>query len=182
MNTAASTRIHMATRRIFCVSGMLLLVFALVAPAGAQTRVGGHIGFVLPLVTRSGGQTTNLGDGFSIGFPMGITVKGSGRMAFDLELVPSVNNTPRAVALTVHPGLVWGVGHSFAVGGRAAFDVNSSQLGFTPLVNKSWPIKRESSFFKAYFAEAVLPIRFNRPLGGPATNPVTFGMHFGVGF
>jgi hypothetical protein len=113
---------------------------------------------------------------------MGITVKGAGRMASDLELVPAVKNTPRAVTLTVHPGVVWGIGHGFAVGGRAAFDVNSSQLGFTPLVNKSWPIRIEGSFLKVYFTEAVLPVRFNRPLGGPDTNPVTFGMHFGVGF
>jgi hypothetical protein len=140
--------------------------------------VGGHIGFVLPLVTRVAGQTTNLGDGFSIGFPMGITVKGAGSMAFDLELVPALKNAPRAVTLTVHPGVVWGIGHGFAVGGRAAFDVNSAQLGFTPLINKSWPIRSEDSFFKVYFAEAVLPVRFNRPLGGPDTNPVTFGMGF----
>ena len=53
---------------------------------------GGHIGFVLPLVTHSGGQTINdLADQVSIGFPVGITVKGSGRTAFDLELVPSIN-------------------------------------------------------------------------------------------
>jgi len=149
--------------------------------AGAQT-IGGHFGFVLPLVTRVGGQTTNLGDNFSIGFPVGITVKGRGRMAFDMELVPSVQNNPRVVSLTVHPGAVWGVGHGFAVGGRAAFDINSSQLGFTPLVNKSWPIKTEGGFFKAYFVEAVLPVRFNRPVGSPNTNPVTFGMHFGLGF
>ena len=159
-----------------------LLVASTAITGAAQSTVGGHVGFVLPLVTRAAGETTTLGDGFSIGFPMGITVKGSGRMAFDLELVPAVKNTPRAVTLTVHPGLVWAVGHGFAVGGRAAFDVNSSQLGFTPLVNKSWPIKREGSYFKAYFAEAVLPVRFNRPAGGPNTNPVTLGVHFGLGF
>ncbi len=151
-----------------------------VPEANAQDRLGGHIGFVLPLVTRAGGQTTSISDSFSVGFPMGITVKGSGRMAFDLELVPAVQDSPRKVNLTVHPGLVWGLGHNFAAGARLAFDINSSQVGFTPLVNKSWPI--EGHFFKAYFVEAVLPVRFNRPLGGPSTNPVTFGIHFGVGF
>lgn len=150
--------------------------------AGAQTAIGGHVGFVLPLVTRVGGQTTNLGDNFSIAFPVGVTVKGKGRMAFDMELVSSVQNNPRAVALTVHPGLVWGVGHGFAVGARAAFDINSSQLGFTPLVSKSWPIRSENGFFKAYFVEADVPVRFNRPLGGPNTNPVTLAAHFGLGF
>src|SRR5262245_54307597 len=152
-----------------------------VLPAAAQTpTLGGHVGFVLPLVTHAGGQTTNLAATFTIGFPLGVTVKGKGRMAFDLEMVPGVQDTPRLTTFTVHPGLVWAVGHDFGVGIRAAFDVNTPQWGFTPLVNHSWPI--EDNFFKAYFAEAVLPIRFNRPTGGPATTPVTFGLHFGLGF
>jgi hypothetical protein len=146
--------------------------------------VGGHIGFVVPLVTQSGGQTINdTADQFSIGFPVGITVKGSGRMAFDFELDPFINTAgSRQTTLTVAPGLVWRLGRGWAAGGRLAFDVNSSSWGFTPLVNHSWPIKREHSFFKTYFIEADLPVRFNRPVGGPATDPVTFAMHFGVGF
>jgi hypothetical protein len=152
--------------------------------AQAQSTIGGHMGFVLPLVTRSGGQTTNqITDNFSIGFPVGITVKGQGRTAFDLELVPVIHTArPRENSLTVHPGLIRDVGGHFAVGLRAAFDVNSASWGFTPLVNHSWPIKDEKSFFKAYFIEAVLPVRFNRPVTGPKTNPVTFAMHFGLGF
>ena len=156
-------------------------IWATSLAADAQ-NIGGHIGFVLPLVTHAGGQTTNLGDNFSIGFPFGVTFKGKGPMALDLEFVPGIQDSPRKVSLTVHPGVVYGVGHGFAVGMRVAFDVNSSQFGFTPLLNKSWPIKHEGSFFKAYFVEAVLPVRFNRPTGGPSTNPVTFGMHFGLGF
>jgi len=101
-------------------------------------------------------------------------------MAFDLELVPAIQDSPRNVTLTVHPGLIWNLGHNFGAGARLAFDVNSSQFGFTPLVNKSWPIKEH--YFKAYFVEAVLPVRFNRPPGGLSTNPVTFGIHFGVAF
>ena len=45
-----------------------------VAQAQDGPTLGGHIGFVLPLVTHSGGQTTNLADQLSIGFPVGITV------------------------------------------------------------------------------------------------------------
>ena len=158
--------------------GMFLM--SNIPPAHAQANLGGHIGFVLPLVTHAGGTTTNLADNFSIGFPLGITFKGKGRIAYDLELVPGVQDTPRRSTLTVHPGLVWVVGRDFGVGMRAAFDVNTPVWGFTPLVNHSWPI--EESFFKAYFVEAVVPIRFNRPTVGVATNPVTFGLHFGLGF
>jgi hypothetical protein len=166
--------------RIWVVVGLLLISSVPTAEAQTNLGVGGHIGFVLPLVTHAAGTTTNIADHFSIGFPLGVTFKGRGRMAYDLELVPGVQGTPRLTNLTVHPGLVWDVGHNFGAGIRAAFDVNSPQWGFTPLVNHSWPI--ENNFFKAYFAEAVLPIRFNRPTNGPATTPVTFGLHFGLGF
>ena len=43
--------------------------------ASAQNQVGGHIGVVLPLVTRANGTTTSISDDFVIGFPMGITVR-----------------------------------------------------------------------------------------------------------
>ena len=156
------------------------VVACLIGPVTAQTEVGGHVGVVFPLVTRTNGTNTTIADSFSVGFPTGITLRGQGGIAFDMEFVPLVQNSPRNVSLTFHPGLIWAVGHRFGVGMRAAFDVNSSQLGFTPLVNKSWPI--EGGFFKAYFVEADLPVRFNRPPGGPNSNPVTFAMHFGVGF
>ena|ERR1700681_905400 len=160
------------------------------AQVAAQTQaqkgptLGGHIGFVIPMVTHSGGQTiNNLTEQFAVGFPVGITVKGSGRTAFDLELVPQINTTgTRITTLTVHPGLIYSLGHGWAAGGRLAFDVNDPSWGFTPLVNHSWPIKHKNGLFKAYFVEADLPVRFSRPVGAPATNPVTFAMHFGVAF
>jgi hypothetical protein len=153
----------------------------------AQTQtgktLGGHIGFVLPLVTQSGGQTTSLADAPAVGFPVGITVKGTDRLAFDFEFVPQYNATgTRQTTLTIHPGLIYGLGHGWAVGLRAAFVVDQPTVGFTPLVNHSWPIKRKDSFFKAYFVEADLPVRFSRPVNAPATNAVTFATHFGVSF
>jgi hypothetical protein len=172
-----STRGHILS---IAIIGLALLAFP--SSLKAQDTLGGHIGFVLPLVTQAGGDTTSIADNFSIGFPMGVTIKGKGRTAFDLELVPSIQDTPRQVSLLVHPGVLWGLGHGFTFGMRGAFDVNTSQYGFTPLLNKAWPIQNGSKFFKAYFAEAVLPVRFNRPTGGPSTNAVTFGVHFGVGF
>jgi hypothetical protein len=154
------------------------------AQAQKGPTLGGHIGFVLPLVTDSSGNVTNLADAPAVGFPVGITVKGSGPLAFDLEFVPQINTTgTRQTTLTVHPGLIYGLGHGWAAGGRLAFDVNDPSWGFTPLLNKSFPIKhRNGGLLKAYFVEADLPVRFSRPVGAPATNAVTFAMHFGVAF
>ena len=70
------------------------------APAQVDTTthegptVGGHIGLAIPLVTESRGNWTNdAANQFAITFPVGITVKGSGRLAFDLELDPTINTT-----------------------------------------------------------------------------------------
>ena len=184
-------------RKVWVSLAVLVVILAgKASPAQAQTQVqtqmqeqapkgptlGGHIGLLFPLVTTAGGQTTTLSDQLSIGMPMGITLKGSGRTAFDLELVPMINTAPpRQTTLTVHPGLLWNVGHNVAVGGRLAFVVNQPSWGFTPLVHYSFPIKH-SGLFKTYFVEADLPVRFNRPVSAPATNAVTFGMHVGVSF
>ena len=150
--------------------------------AAAQNTLGGHVGVVFPLVTHADGDTTSIADHFVIGMPVGVTVKGTGRLAVDFEIVPTVQNSPRSVNLRVDPGLLVKLGRGYTYGTRFAFDINSSQFGFVPLLNRSWPIKSDHSFFKAYFVEADFPILFNRPPGGEATNPFTFAVHFGVGF
>ena len=83
---------------------------------------------------------------------------------------------------TVDPGVVWGLPHGFGIGGRMAFDVNSFQFGFIPLVNKSWDFKEPKGIFKRFFVEADFPFKFNRPPGVPGTNSFTFATHFGLGF
>ena len=103
------------------------------------------------------GETTTIGDDFKIGFPMGITVKTSDRWAFDLELVPVIQNDPLFVSLTVHPGIIRGLSKGYAAGVRMAFDANAASWGFTPLVNKSFPIEGHAS---SWFVEGVMPVRF----------------------
>jgi hypothetical protein len=160
-----------------------LFVFATLtqgtAMAQSTATIGGHIGVAFPIVT-TGTTTTTIADQFSIAFPVGISVKGSGATFFDLELVPVVQDAPRHVSLTIHPGMLWNIGHGFTAGARLAFDVSNSVIGFTGVVIKSWPI--QDHFLKSYFVEGDLPVRFGRPTGGPSTNAVGFAAHFGVGF
>ncbi len=156
--------------------------------ANAQDNVGGHIGVVIPWFTHAGGQTTTISDRFSIGFPIGITFKGSHGVNLDLEMVPTIakaeTNVPQQVGLTVDPGVVWNFADDFSAGLRVAFDIATSQWGFIPLINKSWKLSDQSGLIKAFFVEVDVPIKFNR-LGGSGagdTNSVTFATHFGVGF
>lgn len=163
---------------------LLMLFLGHTRVACAQEKsIGGHIGFGFPLVTTNGGNVTTLGDDFQMSLPIGLTVSGPGRMYFDLELVPLVVDQPRQVKLTINPGILWRLGHGFAAGSRVGLDVNSTQFGITPLVVKSWKIRH--SFFTGYFVEADFVFRFNRPNWpnlGPATNPFTYNMVFGVAF
>jgi hypothetical protein len=92
-------RLQRTSGRVLGLILIALAILSLSTPLQAQDSLGGHVGFVLPLVTHAGGETTTLGDNFSIGFPMGITVKGKSRTAFDMEFVPSVQDRPRTVSL-----------------------------------------------------------------------------------
>src|SRR3989442_838533 len=172
MTSAASTR--MCARAL-----VLMAMLGLPIRAGAEDRLGGHFGAVFPLVSRAGGQTTTIGDDFKIGFPMGVTVKTSDKWAFDLELVPVIQNDPLLVSLTVHPGIIRGLSGGYAAGLRMAFDVNESSWGFTPLVNKAFPVPGHAYSF---FVEGVVPVRFQAaPSGGNRTS-VGLAAHVGVGF
>src|SRR5438093_10026340 len=96
------------------LSGVAVMI-GLLSPAAvrAEDTLGGHFGFVLPLVTRAGGETTTIGDRFKVGFPVGITIKTSDKVAFDLELVPTIQRTPYLVTLTVHPGVLFDLTNDF---------------------------------------------------------------------
>ena len=167
------------------------LAFVAYAPAAqAQITVGGHVGFVVPWVTEAGGRTTTEFDGYNIGFPLGITFKGPGRFAIDLETIPFVNSA-RTDPFVVDPGVLYTVNPGSAIpvtlGLRAAFTTNAAQVGFIPLVHLDNPLGaasfiQESGFLQSYFVEFDLPVQFSRPRGGPATDSVTFATHFGLGF
>jgi hypothetical protein len=158
-----------------------LLALALVAlPAGARAedKVGAHFGVVFPLVTRVNSENTTISDEFNVGFPTGITIKPGGRVAFDLELVPLIHSRGKRVDLTVHPGVLYSLSGPWTAGLRAAFDVNSRSYGFTPLLNLGFPQANGTTFF----AELVLPVRFQQNDFNEGQTAVTVGLHLGWAF
>jgi hypothetical protein len=158
-----------------------LLALALVAlPAGARAedKVGAHFGVLFPIVTRVNGESTTISDEFNVGFPMGITIKPGGRVAFDLELVPLIHGHGKNVDLTVHPGILYSLGGPWTAGVRAAFDVNAKSYGFTPLLNLGFPQANGTTLF----TELVLPVRFPRDAADRGQTAVTVGLHFGWAF
>src|SRR4026208_1450836 len=71
----------------------------------AEDQIGGHFGAVFAPLVSPRANSTIFGN-FSIGSPMGITVKRGDKWAFDLELVTGVDTDPLTVGLTVHPGVL----------------------------------------------------------------------------
>jgi hypothetical protein len=159
-------------------SGVIVLMLSQ-SRGYAQDRVGGHFGVALPLVTRAQGQTTTLSDDFVIVFPTGITVRKSDVFAFDLELAPVVQNDPRHIDLTLHPGVAWGIGNGFSVGGHVAFDIGRESWGFTPLFNRGLVQMRKDTTF---FGELDVPIRFKEDSRGNAFTSIGLAVVVGVGF
>ena len=149
--------------------------------AKAQNSVGGHFGFVQPLITLQDGETTDGFDPYTIGFPMGITVRKSEKFAFDLEFVPFISSVKNADGdnvsavneLIIHPGLLWGIGNKLTFGNRIAYETKSGRYGITPLLNRGFTIGKTN-----VFAEFVLPVR----VGNDQELSVTAAVHFGFGF
>jgi len=158
---------------------VLLAVLLATSPAAAENRVGGHFGFVLPLVTDFDGTTTDITDDFKIGFPTGITVRKSDRVAFDLEFVPVLNDNPIDVDVVIHPGVLVNVGNNYTAGVRMAFEVDAQAWGFTPLVAKGFPIAGENA---TYFIELDFPIRVQENALGESKTSVGLAFHTGIGF
>ena len=168
-----------AARSVIIRGALLVAAVAMPLHVSAQDRLGGHFGAVFPLVTRASGETTTIGDDFKVGFPMGVTVKMNDRWAFDLELVPVIQNDPLFVSLTVHPGIIRSLPNAFGAGVRMAFDVNEPSWGFTPLLNHAFPVHGHAY---VYFIEGVVPIRFQQDPSGGNRTTVGFAAHVGVGF
>ncbi|MBK8699258.1 MAG: hypothetical protein IPN29_06795 [Saprospiraceae bacterium] len=176
-------------RLLFCILGLCalrheLLAFTTVDSTDAKPKLlGWHAGIVQLFFATHNGQTSyiNESDFYTIGMPMGLSLRTSGKLVFDLEVVPFFKphlNTdkPYETHLLFHPGVLYPLGNNWTFGFRLAWENGYNQFGFTPLINKSFPIGRGASFF----VELVAPGRF-----GPAKDSgytQVGGIHIGLGF
>lgn len=140
-------------------------------------KLGGHVGFVVPIVGRGNGITTNLGDRFVFGFPVGLTLKTKRNIAVDFEFIPTFN-TGRDFVLTIHPGIIYGFAKKYAVGVRAAYDAGAGSFGFTPLISRGFKINNKVGFF----IEADFPIRSNYRPYQSRFGSIAFAAHAGFAF
>jgi hypothetical protein len=100
--------------------------------------IGGHIGIATKLVNLDSDNTTNIGDQFSLAFPIGIGFQLTDKLAIDFETIPSISVHPRGFnGFTVDPGVVYNLG-SVVIGLRVKWDIGGpSNIGVIPLVHKA---------------------------------------------
>jgi hypothetical protein len=152
-------------------------------PVNQSKLVGYHFGFVNVFCSVKDGDLRwhDRYDLYSIGFPMGLTLRTPVKLLVDLEAVPFIqpylaSDEPFQVHLLWHPGVLLPLSKGWTLGLRAAFETGVGQFGFTPLINKAFKISEQTSLF----LELVLPARF-----GPAKDNGYIqlaGLHAGVGF
>lgn len=70
----------------------VLLLASITFNLNAQNTIGGHFGFIQPIVTVQDGETTSGFDPYAIGFPIGVTIRKSDKFAFDVEIVPFISS------------------------------------------------------------------------------------------
>jgi hypothetical protein len=168
---------------IFMITGILAQDTLKEQDVSKNPVKGYHIGIVQPLISIQKGEVTNLldYDVYSVGFPIGISLATPGKAIIDMEVVPFVAAALELrenfeVHILYHPGILYPLGSGFTLGLRLAFESGKGQFGFTPLINKSFPINKHSKFF----LEIVAPGRFGPNEKTPYTQ--IFGLHAGVAF
>ncbi len=106
------------------------------AAIGPYPRIGGHLGFAVPIVSFSSPTTVIGSDFVAIGLTPGITAKLSEHWSVDFEFIAvnEVKNTPAAVTWVVDPGVVYAAG-AVSAGMRVATKVGaSSNIGLVPIL------------------------------------------------
>src|ERR1700730_11097946 len=177
--------------RLATLSVVLLVVnVALSKSAGAQLfanaqqygyEVSGHVGMQFPLATftsaAGSSSPTTIAENFNINFPFGVGVKPNwSPVVVDFEFVPEVH-TKGPTTFLVHPGFVMPLPDGWAVGIRGAYEVAQNSKGFTPLVNKGFPLGNVR-----WIVEGHRPVRSNQLSNGASATSVTFAIHTGLAF
>ncbi|WP_299366353.1 hypothetical protein [Winogradskyella sp.] len=174
---------HLRTSTIRIVFLLYLLWLSDVLTAQNQSnseddsRIRTFFSVVHPIVSYSKNAPSYNFDGqYEIGFPTGVNFIQSEKIAFSIELVPSIeviDNLSRMSGLLFHPGIIYRNIGGFNFLTRLAFNTNG-RYGFTLVANK--PIIKKDGI--TYFLATPIPIRF----GNDNPTSLTIGFQFGVSF
>jgi hypothetical protein len=150
-------------------------------------KVGGHLGFGVPILTVGTPGTSLIGRDFgSLGLVGGINVALTPEISIDFESIAignfkqtSAGNKAPASATTFvfDPGIVYNPGPVF-MGIRMAMRVpaplGGAEFGLIPIIGKGFKVSKHI----AYYIELDLPVFFNSPFEATMTTFIQTGIGF----
>jgi hypothetical protein len=143
-------------------------------------RVGGHLGFAVPIVTIADPVTVIGEDFVTVGLTPGLTVKLSEKWAVDFEFIAlnELKNTPAATRYVVDPGVVYNAG-PVSAGLRIASVIGApTNVGLVPIV--VLPVAKIADTV-TYYVEGDVPL-FLRDSGRQMQPSVGFQFQSGFAF
>ena len=107
---------------------------------GALSYVGG--------IGQNGISSTTL-----LGFPVGLSVQKSEKLAFDMEIIP-VFRQQKLDMFLFQSGVLYSLSPNYAMGGKLAFE-STGFYGFTPSIRRNFGLAKQH-----FFVEMLFPTRF----------------------
>jgi hypothetical protein len=140
-------------------------------------KVAAYFSVVHPIVTLSSNLPAyNFDHSYTVGFPMGINLIKSDKLAYSIEIVPTINSSKGVTKesnLSIQPGLIFRYPKGFNFLTRLAFET-SGRYGTVFVFNKVFYKTKMNS----YWVSVPIPARFGNNI--PAS--VGIGLQFGVSF
>ncbi len=143
-------------------------------------RIGGHLGFAVPIVTIADPVTVIGEDFVTIGLTPGLTVKLSDKWSVDFEFIAlnELKSTPSATRYVVDPGVVYNAG-PVSAGLRVASVVGApTNVGLVPIL--VLPVAKLGDKV-TYYVEGDVPM-FIRDAGSEMKPSVGFQFQSGFAF
>jgi len=145
--------------------------------ANEYPKVAAYFSVVHPIVTLSSNLPTyNFDHSYTVGFPMGINLIKSDKLAYSIEIVPTLNaskGVTKTSNLSIQPGLIFRYPNGFNFLTRLAFET-SGRYGTVFVFNKVLFKTKMNS----YWMSVPIPARF----GNNAPASVGIGLQLGVTF
>jgi hypothetical protein len=156
---------------------LLLNLFVNAQKANEYPKVTAYFSVNHPIVTLSSNLPVyNFDHSYTVGFPIGINLLKSDKLAYSIEIVPTINSSKGVTKesnLSIQPGLIFRYPNGFNFLTRLAFETGG-RYGTNLVFNKVLYKTKMNS----YWMSIPIPTRF----GNDAPATVGIGLQFGVTF
>jgi hypothetical protein len=145
--------------------------------ANEYPKVAAYFSVSHPIVTLSSNLPAyNFDHSYTVGFPIGINIIKSAKLAYSIEIVPTLNSSKgvtKTSNLSIQPGLIFRYPNGFNFLTRMAFETGG-RYGTNLVFNKVLYKTKMNS----YWVSIPVPARF----GNNAPASIGVGLQFGVTF